>query len=77
MSTEHAVPGARLDVLFIDDICRELRVSRRTVERLRSHGCFPIPEMLSLDARPRWSREAVERFKAKSAGAGRAWRRHA
>jgi predicted DNA-binding transcriptional regulator AlpA len=52
------------DVLFIKEVCAELRVSRRTVDRLRRHGAFPIPEMPSLDKRPRWSRAAVESFKA-------------
>lgn len=51
-------------VLFIEDVCRELKVSRTTVERLRRHGAFPIPEMPALDKRPRWSSEAVEAFKA-------------
>ena len=51
-------------MLFIDDVCRELNVSRRTVERLRRHGAFPIPEMPSLDKRPRWLRAKVEAFKA-------------
>jgi hypothetical protein len=49
-------------VLFIDDICRELRVGRRTVEKLRRHGSFPIPELPSIDKRPRWSRQAVDAF---------------
>lgn len=51
-------------VLFLEDVCRELRVSRSTVERLRRHRAFPIPEMPSLDKRPRWSSDAVEAFKA-------------
>lgn len=54
-------------VLFLDDVCRELRVSRTTVKRLRRHGAFPIPEMPSLDKRPRWSSDAVEAFKAEHA----------
>ena len=51
-------------VLFIDDVATELRVSRRTIEKLRRHDAFPIPEMPSLDKRPRWSSDAVEAFKA-------------
>lgn len=51
-------------VLFIDDLCRELRVARTTVEKLRRHRCFPIPEMRSLDKRPRWTRAAVDAFLA-------------
>ena len=50
------------DILFLEDLCRALRVSRRTVERLRRHGAFPIPTLPSLDKRPRWSRAAVEAF---------------
>lgn len=51
-------------VLFIEDLVRELRVSRTTIEKLRRHRCFPIPELRSLDKRPRWSRAAVEAFLA-------------
>jgi predicted DNA-binding transcriptional regulator AlpA len=53
-------------VLFLDDLCAELQVSRRTVERLRRHGAFPIPELPSLDKRPRWSRVAVDAYLASS-----------
>lgn len=49
-------------VLFLEDVCRELKVARRTVERLRRHGAFPIPELPALDKRPRWSRSAVNAF---------------
>lgn len=52
------------EVCFIDDVARALRTSRRSIERLRRHGCFPIPEMPALDSkRPRWSGEAVRRFR--------------
>lgn len=52
-------------VCFIDDLCRVLRVSRTTVEKLRRHQVFPIPELLpALDKRPRWSRDAVQAFLA-------------
>lgn len=54
-------------VYFIEDICRLLRTSRRTVQRLRRHGAFPVAELQSIDKRPRWSRDAVERYLA-SAG---------
>jgi predicted DNA-binding transcriptional regulator AlpA len=50
------------DVLFLEDVARMLRVSRSTIERRRREGTFPIPELLSLDRRPRWSRQAVEHF---------------
>lgn len=49
-------------VCFIDDIVRLLRMSDSTVRRLRRYGAFPIPELPSLDKRPRWSGEAVRRF---------------
>ena len=51
-------------VLFIEDVAKELRISRRSIERLRRHGAFPIAPMPSLDKRARWSSEAVEAFKA-------------
>lgn len=49
---------------LLDDLCALLKVSRRVVERLRANGAFPIPELASLDARPRWSVAAVEAFLA-------------
>jgi len=52
------------DVLFIDDLARQLRTSRRTIARLRRQRVFPIPELDSLDKRPRWSRVAVDRYLA-------------
>jgi len=53
-------------VLFLDDLCRELRIGRTTVARLRRHGCFPIKELPSLDKRPRWSRAAVDAYLAET-----------
>ena len=50
------------EVLFIDDIAKVLRTSRSTIERRRSAGAFPIPELPALDWRPRWSRSAVEEY---------------
>jgi len=50
------------DVLFIEDVARVLRTSRSTIERRRRTGSFPVPELPRLDGRPRWSRQAVERF---------------
>lgn len=49
-------------VYFIEDLSRVLRVSRRTIERLRRHGAFPIAELPSLDKRPRWSGADVLRY---------------
>ena len=54
------------DVLFIDDLAVELRVSRSTIERRRREGSFPIPELPSIDRRPRYSRSAVEKYKMSS-----------
>lgn len=54
-------------VLFLDDICRELRTSKRTVQRLRRHGTFPIRELQAIDKRPRWSRAAVDEYLASAA----------
>jgi hypothetical protein len=51
-----------LDVLFIEDVARILRTSRSTIERRRRAGTFQIPELPSIDGRPRWSRQAVERY---------------
>jgi hypothetical protein len=49
-------------VYFIEDLCRELRISRRTIERLLRARAFPIPELPALDKRHRWSPGGVERF---------------
>lgn len=49
-------------VCFLEDVCRILRISRRTAERLRRHRAFPIAELPSLDKRPRWSGAAVTAF---------------
>ena len=49
-------------VCFVEDVCRILRVSRTTLDKLRRHGAFPIAEMRSLDKRPRWSGAAVLDF---------------
>jgi hypothetical protein len=49
-------------VCFLDDLARILRTSRRTIEKLRRHRCFPIQELPALDKRPRWSGAAVAAF---------------
>jgi len=51
-------------VCLIGDLCRILQVSRTTIEKLRRHGAFPIPELPALDKRPRWSGDAVRRYLA-------------
>lgn len=52
------------DVLTIDELAGVLKTSRRTLERLRRARALPIPELRGLDKRPRWSRDAVERYLA-------------
>lgn len=51
------------DVCFIPDVCRALKVSRRTVERLLRFDAFPIPTLPALDRRHRWSGLAVRRWR--------------
>jgi helix-turn-helix protein len=58
-------PSTIPNVCLIEDICRELKISRRTLQRLRRHGAFPIPELPSLDKHPRWSGADVEKFLAR------------
>jgi hypothetical protein len=60
--------GLTHDVLFMDDLADVLRTSRSTIERRRRAGTFPIPELPSIDERPRWSRQAVERYLGSSGG---------
>jgi hypothetical protein len=50
------------DVCFLEDVARALRTSRSTVKRLRACGTFPIPELPSIDKRPRWSGKDVREF---------------
>jgi hypothetical protein len=49
-------------VCFVEDVCRLLRISRRTLQRLRRAGAFPIEELGGLDKRPRWSGAKVTAF---------------
>ena len=51
-------------VLLIDDLVDIVRCSRSTIERRRRAGTFPIPELPSLDSRPRWSHQTVEQYLA-------------
>jgi hypothetical protein len=50
------------DVLFLDDLSRLLRCSRRTLEQARADRRPLPPEMPSLDKRPRWLRSTVEEW---------------
>jgi hypothetical protein len=64
LGTAHGA-DALPEVLFIDDLARVLRMSRRSIERMRRHRTFPIPTLDALGkGRPRWSRVVVERFLA-------------
>lgn len=58
MSADAPIPA----VCFIDDVARILRTSRRTIEKLRRHRAFHIPELPSIDKRPRWSGKDVREF---------------
>ena len=60
--------GPVADVLFIEDLVQILRTSRSTIERRRRFAAFPIPELPAIDERPRWSRQAVERYLASTDG---------
>jgi hypothetical protein len=51
-------------VCLLDDLARILQTSRRTLERRRASGVFPIPELPSIDHRPRYSRTDVLKFLA-------------
>ena len=65
-------------VYFLEDVSRVLRVSRRTIQRLRRHGAFPIKELEALDKRPRWSGADIQRYLDGQPGsARRPWRRSA
>lgn len=60
MSTDAPIP----DVCLIEDVARALKTSVRTIQRRRRFGAFPIPELPSIDKRPRWAGEDVRRFLA-------------
>lgn len=47
------------EVLFIDEVARELKSSVRTLKRMIRAGTFPIPETFKIDRRRRWSRAVV------------------
>ncbi|HXG57070.1 MAG TPA: helix-turn-helix domain-containing protein [Vicinamibacterales bacterium] len=61
-------------ILFLSEVCQELRISLTTAKRLRRAGAFPIPELPSLDKRARFSSRDVDAFKARE-GSVRARRR--
>lgn len=64
-------------VYFIEDLCRELGMSRSTLKRLRARGAFPMAP-LPVPGRPRWSVAVVQRFLAAEGQSGlprKPWRR--
>ena len=50
------------DVLTEADLVAVLKISRRTLARRLRSRTFPIPELLSLDKKHRWSKTAVRRY---------------
>ena len=62
-------------VCFIEDVARILKTSRRSIERRRRYGTFPIPELPAIDRRPRWSGVLVREFR--DGRSGQRWRRSA
>ena len=53
--------GAIEPLLSQDDLTRVLNASRRTVERMRSAGKLPKPDLL-LNRMPRWRPETIRRW---------------
>lgn len=51
------------DVCFVEDVCRELRLSRRTFHRLRALKLLPLTELQRLDRRLRFAGESVAALK--------------
>lgn len=49
-------------VYLLQDLVGFLKVSRRTLERLRAHRALPIRELPALDKRPRFSGAEILRF---------------
>jgi hypothetical protein len=64
-------------VYFIDDLADVFHTSRRTIQRRRAHGVFPIPELDSIDNRPRWSGAEILKYleRQNQAPARRSWRK--
>jgi transcriptional regulator with XRE-family HTH domain len=51
------------DVLFIQDLARELRTTVRRLRDVLKHEPWKLPELLpSIDKRPRWARAVVDRW---------------
>ena len=62
LDTRDRLPGLTIRPLVkLDDWRLVLNCSRRVVERLRSSGRLPAPDLL-LGRSPRWKAETVERW---------------
>ena len=46
----------------IDELADRLDVSRRTIEKARRAGTFPIPEIKGISSDPKWSSDVVAKF---------------
>jgi predicted DNA-binding transcriptional regulator AlpA len=58
----HAPPAPPLEpLLSIDGVARALSVSRPTIERMRSGGKLPLPD-LHIGRMPRWRCETIRRW---------------
>lgn len=51
------------DVLFIDDLAKDLRCSRRTIERRLRAGADLPQQMRRIDSQHRWLRSTVDEWK--------------
>ena len=55
-------------ILYDADLCALLDINDRTLQRLRKHGVFQIPELPKLDRRHRYSRRDVEAYLNRESG---------
>lgn len=62
MTNDSDAPTEPGNVLLLDDLCRVLKTSPRTVRRRLDAGVFPIPTLPGIDKKLRWSAQAVRRF---------------
>lgn len=48
-------------LLRINEVCSYLSISRRTLQRLRSNGDFPAPDVL-IGKGPRWKEDTIAKW---------------
>lgn len=60
---------------FIEDVAYWTETSVSTIKRLRRFKAFPVPELPSIDKRPRWSGQDVRRYIENETAARRSLRR--